>query len=182
MTGKLRALAGLAGTIVLTAGMASGSAIAFKDQGPKSTACDGLAKTSAAWKACAGDAHAAASDTELFYAGYWLARTGSYADALEYLNRAKAPDERILTYIGFATRKLGRTDEAMGFYNRALTMNPNYSVARAYMGEGFLAKGEPAKAKEQLGEIAQRCGKSCAEYADLAEHIDRFEHGLPPRG
>ena len=63
----------------------------------------------------------------------------------------------------------------MGFYNRALTMNPNYSVARAYMGEGFLAKGEPAKAKEQLGEIAQRCGRTCAEYADLAEHIDRFE-------
>ena len=51
---------------------------------------------------------------------------------------AQNTDERILTYIGFATRKLGRTDEAMGFYNRALTMNPNYSVARAYMGEGFL--------------------------------------------
>ena len=91
MTGKLRAFARLAGTIFLAAGMASGSAIAFKDQGPKSAACDGLAKTSAAWKACAGEPQAAASDTELFYAGYWLARTGSYADALEYLNRAKAP-------------------------------------------------------------------------------------------
>lgn len=169
-----------AGLSALSA-FAATEALAFKDVGPRDASCDALPKASAEWKTCAAKAETAASDAELFYAGYWLARGGSYAEALTYLNRAKAPDERILTYIGFATRKLGRTDEAMGFYDRALAMNPDYSVARAYMGEGFLARGEPAKAKAQLGEIARRCGTSCAEYADLADHIDRFEKGLPPK-
>ena len=96
-----------------------------------------------AWRDCVGRAAGAASDAELFYAGYWLAKSGDYAAALEYLRRAQAPDARILTYIGFATRKLGDTDSALGYYARALAKNPDYNVARAYLGEAFLTKGEP---------------------------------------
>ena len=87
-------------------------------------------------------------------------------------------DERILTYIGFATRKLGDHDTAMGFYARALAMNPNYTVARAYLGEAFLDKGETAKAREQLAEIATRCGTTCVEYRELeAEFAKRATKG-----
>lgn len=111
------------------------------------------------------------SDQEIFYSGYWLARTGQYADAREILNKAAVKDERVLTYIGFATRKLGDHDTAMGFYERALVLNPGYTVARAYMGEAFIAKGDLAKAREQLGEIARRCGTSCVEYSELATEL-----------
>lgn len=162
------------------------SAHAFKDTGPASAACDAHAKGSAAWTACVGGTTAASaatrSDAELFYAGYWLARSGRYEEALGFLRQASAPDEKVWTYIGFATRKLGRTDEALGYYERALSLNPGYSVARAYMGEGFLARGEPVKARQQLSEIEARSGRASAEYADLAEHIARFEQGLPPKG
>jgi tetratricopeptide (TPR) repeat protein len=108
---------------------------------------------------------------EIYYAGYWLAKTGQYADAVFMLNKAAVKDERILTYIGFATRKLGDHDAAMPYYARALEMNPNYTIARAYLGEAHLAKGDVAKAKQELGEIAVRCGTTCEEHAELAAEI-----------
>jgi tetratricopeptide (TPR) repeat protein len=115
--------------------------------------------------------HEDLSDQEIFYSGYWLARTGQYADALEILNKSAVKDERILTYIGFATRKLGDHQAAMGYYERALAMNPNYTVARAYMGEAFITRGNVAAARDQLGEIAKRCGTTCAEYSELATEL-----------
>ncbi len=142
---------------------------------PASAACDGLDKSTAAWKTCVGAASAAMSDTELFYAGYWLAKSGAYAEALRYLKLAKSPDARVLTYIGFATRKLGDVEAALPLYARALDLNPNYSVARAYLGEAYLTKNEPEKARGELAEIEARCGRTCAEYADLAGHIARYE-------
>ncbi len=167
--------------LVLLAASAAPGLPQAKDVGPSSAACDRVEKGSAAWRACIGEV-SALSDAELFYAGYWLAKQASYAEALQYLTRAKNPDERILTYIGFATRKLGNVDAAFAFYDRALALNPDYSVARAYLGDAFLAKGDLAHADEQLGEIAKRCGTACAEYAELAEHIARYRETTSPRG
>lgn len=133
--------------------------------------CDRLKKGSAEWKRCTGTSLHEMSDEQLFYAGYWLARTGQFTEALSYLERAKVQDARVLTYIGFATRKLGRTDAAMGFYARALTLDANYTVARAYLGEAFIAQGKVSAAKTELGEIAQRCGTGCVEYAELASAL-----------
>lgn len=104
---------------------------------------------------------------EIYYSGYWLARTGQYADAIDMLNKATDKDERILTYIGFATRKLGDHATAMNFYAKALAINPNYTVARAYLGEAHIAAGDIAKARAELAEIAARCGRACAEYGEL---------------
>jgi tetratricopeptide (TPR) repeat protein len=145
-----------------------------KDPGPVS-ACDTFAKDSVAWNSCISQAKAGTSSADLFYAGYWLARTGKYQEALGYLALADHNDPRVVTYIGFATRKLGDVDAALPHYRRALDLNPNYSVARAYMGEAFLQKNEPAKAKAELAEIATRCGTGCAEYLDLAAHIAAYE-------
>ncbi len=173
---SLRRAAGYAAVALVSFVVAAGASQA-KDIGPRSPACDKASQGSPAWRDCVGRAAGDASDAELFYAGYWLAKSGDYAAALEYLRRAQAPDARILTYIGFATRKLGDTDGALGYYARALAMNPDYNVARAYLGEAFLTKGEPAKAKAELAEIEKRCGTACAEYAELAEHIARYEAG-----
>lgn len=159
-----------------TSCLAADPAPAFKDIGP-SGACDVHDKSSAAWSTCVGVAKAGMPSVELFYAGYWLARTGRYEEALGYLSLADKSDERVLTYIGFATRKLGNVDAALPYYAAALKKNPNFSVARAYLGEAWLSKGEPAKAKRELAEIGRRCGETCAEYADLAGHIASFEAG-----
>lgn len=157
-----------AGVITLVIATA---ALAKDDIGPSDSGCDAVAKSGTAWTGCLGEASADLSDAELFYAGYWLARSGAYREALSFLERANSPDERILTYAGFATRKLGNLAGAFAYYEKALERNPDYVVARAYMGEAFLARGEPAKAEEQLGEIADRCGVACVEYAELASAI-----------
>lgn len=146
-----------------------------KDTGPASAACDAHAKGNAAWTACVGGANTAMADEELFYAGYWLAKSGQYQRALGYLTLAEKKDERVLTYIGYATRKLGHVDEALPFYRQALDANPNYVVARAYLGEAFLTKGEADKARGELAEIERRCGATCPSYVDLKGHIQDYE-------
>ena len=167
---------GTAGVILGACLAAAVAAPAFaKDTGPLSARCDGFAKDTAAWTACVGQPALAMADAELFYAGYWLAKNGRYEEALGYLTLAREKDERVLTYIGFATRKLGRVDEAMPLYRAALARNPDYAVARAYLGEAFLARGEADLARAELSEIASRCGVACPAYADLDGHIRDFE-------
>ena len=122
-------------------------------------------------------------DNELYYAGYWLARAGKYEQALSYLRQAKNPDDpRFLTYIGFATRKLGDHDNAMGYYDRALSIDANFVIARAYLGEAWLEKGDLAKAAQQLGEIESRCGTSCIEHQELSAQIEAFKLKMSIRG
>ena len=75
-------------------------------------------------------------------------------------------------YRGFATRKLGRTDEGIGYYQRALAIAPDYAKAREYLGEAWMVKGRPDLAKEQLKVIAGICGQSCEEYRDLQAAIN----------
>lgn len=168
------ALASAASVALLASPAAAGGRIS-KDTGPASALCDAHAKGTAAWSSCIGAARADMSDEELFYAGYWLAKSGDYEKALGYLNLAGKKDERVLTYIGFATRKLGHVEEALPLYRKALEVNPGYVVARAYLGEAFLTKGEPDKARAELAEIAERCGAGCAAYVDLAGHIADYE-------
>ncbi len=156
----------------LVSAVAAGTAMA-KDIGPADPRCDIHDKSGTAWRACA-DA-AATTDSERFYAGYWLAKTGHYRSALDQLEAVAAPDARTSTYIGFAYRKLGALDTALVHYGAALRTDPGFTVARAYLGEAYLTMGDRAAATAELGEIAARCGVNCAEYADLAGHIADFD-------
>lgn len=122
--------------------------------------------------------HGELSDDEIYNAAYWMARGGQYREALALLARAgNKSDPRILNATGYTTRKLGDVDGALPYYARALAIDPNYVMAREYMGEAFLAKGDVAHAREQLGEIEDRCGKACAPYATLAREIASHEQG-----
>ena len=125
---------------------------------------------------CRKQKRGALNDDQIYQAGYWLAQQGKYEEALAQFRKAeKQDDPRILNYIGYTTRKLGRVDEALTYYREALKLNPDYTVARAYLGEAFLEKGELTLAKQQLAEIEKRCGKTCAEFAELSAQISAFE-------
>lgn len=119
-----------------------------------------------------------ASDDEIYNAAYWMARSGQYRQALEVLRMAANPDDpRILTATGFATRKLGSVDDALPYYHRALTRNPDYVLAREYLGEAYLTKGDLAAAEGELTEIARRCGTACTAYTHLAAHVSAYKSG-----
>ena len=160
------------GLTLLVSPVVRTSAVA-KDEEPPASTCDKFKKGSAAWKKCTGQ-KAGMTDQELYYSGYWLAKTGQYAAALSFLNQVTARDERVLTYIGFATRKLGDFETAMGFYTEALAKNPNYTVARAYLGEAHLGRGDVASANAQLSEIASRCGVGCVDHVELQAEIAKY--------
>ncbi len=87
-------------------------------------------------------------------------------DTLENPNTAKA-----LNYRGYATRKLGRTDEGIKYYLQSVKLDPQYAQVREYLGEAYVIKGRLDLAQQQLQLIQSICGNTCEEYRDLAETI-----------
>jgi predicted Zn-dependent protease len=114
---------------------------------------------------------------QIYSLGYWQAKNGEYDAALATLRSAADQDDpRVQTMTGFTLRKLGRVDEAFGYYFKALATRPDATTTRQYLGEAYLQIGDPTRAREQLGEIAKRCGTACEDYVTLAEEIARYEH------
>jgi predicted Zn-dependent protease len=122
------------------------------------------------------DKNSSLNQDQIYNLGYWQAKNGEHATALATLRTARNQDDpRIQTMIGFTLRKLGRVDEAFGHYFKALAARPDATTTRQYLGEAYLQIGEPGKAREQLAEIAKRCGTACEDYTALAEEIARYE-------
>jgi tetratricopeptide (TPR) repeat protein len=125
-------------------------------------------------KKCVKKSSVILPDDELYRQGAALALAGQYDRALEVLALVKNQnDPRVLNYTGYSNRKLGRLDTAFGYYKKALDIDPNFVLAREYLGEGYVAAGRIDLAKGQLTEIAARCGTTCEEYQELAEHIEQ---------
>jgi predicted Zn-dependent protease len=115
-------------------------------------------------------------DDQIYSLGYWQAKGGEYAAALATLRSASnQADPRVQTMIGYTLRKLGRVDEGMDYYLAVLTAHPDRTTTRQYLGEAFLQLGQPDNAKQQLAEIAKRCGTACEDYQLLAGEIAKFE-------
>lgn len=102
---------------------------------------------------------------ELAYAGYYQAAL----DVLDTLQDPQAP--LALTYYGFAHRKAGNVDLAMGYYNAALTADPDNLLARSYMGQGHVASGDVSLAQVQLTEIRMRGGRGTWAETSLQQAI-----------
>lgn len=149
---------------------------AFSTSPSPSEICRKYKKGTRKWKQCIRRNSSNSTLDDIYYAGYWLGESGDYEGAIAVLKQAEdTNDPRLLTYIGYSARKLGNVEGGIAYYMRALSIDPNYSKAREYLGEGYLQKGDLASAKDQLNEIAARCGKSCAEYVELSGQIRKFE-------
>jgi Flp pilus assembly protein TadD len=104
---------------------------------------------------------------------YRLAKDGRYEEALALLDTLKNPNTaKALNYRGYATRKLGRTNEGIGYYLQSVKLDPHYAQVREYLGEAYVIKGRLDLAQEQLQQIKSICGSTCEEYQDLAEAIN----------
>jgi len=112
-------------------------------------------------------------DAELTEYAYALAKANRFQEALDVLDSLDNPNTpRALNYRGYATRKLGRIDEGVGYYLKSVALDPNYPQVREYLGEAYVIEGKFDLAKEQLATIGKICGpEGCAYYDDLAEAL-----------
>ena len=103
--------------------------------------------------------------------GRALALAGRYDEALTALNAIESPDSMTFTMIGYAKRKLGKYDEGLAFYQKALALDPNNINTHEYLGEAYAEKGKLDLAKAELVKVSAVCGTTCEQYQDLAKVI-----------
>ena len=121
---------------------------------------------------CTMQTSKATSDADRTDYAYRLAKDGRYEEALALLDTLKNPNTaKALNYRGYATRKLGRTDEGIGYYLKSVALDLNYAQVREYLGEAYVIKGRLDLAQEQLVKIKALCSTTCEEYEDLADAI-----------
>ena len=68
------------------------------------------------------------------------------------------------TLFGYASRKLGRYDDAKFWYEQALAADPNHAVTWSYYGMWHAEQGNVLKAKEDLEKVRVICGTDCGAY------------------
>jgi Flp pilus assembly protein TadD len=163
-----RALLALGGALLLL----SGAVHAMGDDSDKTPTCPKGQIYDTKTKTCMVEKGSMISEADRTQYAYALAKAGRYQEAIDVLNTLKQPNTaEALNYRGYATRKMGRTDEGIGYYQKSIALNPNYAKVREYLGEAYMVKGRPDLAKAQLAVIKTICGTGCEEYEDLANAI-----------
>jgi hypothetical protein len=111
-------------------------------------------------------------DSELTEYAYALAKGDRFQEAIDVLDMLANPDTpRALNYRGYATRKLGRTDEGISYYLKSVALDPAYPQVREYLGEAYVIEGKFDLAKDQLATIGKICGTQCEYYGELAKAL-----------
>jgi tetratricopeptide (TPR) repeat protein len=112
-------------------------------------------------------------DSDLTEYAYALAKADRFQEAIDVLDSLENPNTpRALNYRGYATRKLGRVDEGIGYYLKSVALDPNYPQVREYLGEAYVIEGKFDLAKDQLATIEKICGsKDCQYYGELEKAL-----------
>lgn len=103
-----------------------------------------------------------------------LINLGRFEAALDGLTKARAalgPLPDILTYQGFANRKLRRYGRALAYYREALAIDPDHRGANEYLGEMFVELGNLAAARTQLAKLDAICAFGCEDAEELRRWI-----------
>ncbi len=123
-------------------------------------------------KKCVNPKKSSLDDDTLYNAARELAYARQYRNALTVLSAMKNQDEpRVLNYKGYANRKAGNVKLGMSYYQQALAKDPNFILARSYMGMAYVEQGNMKEAKHQLYEIRERGGSNTWAYTALKQTI-----------
>lgn len=168
----------LAASIVFGGASLTGPVFAAGDSGGGSTNTTVTCINGKVWdrnkKKCVLPKKSSLDDDNLYEAARDLAYHRRYEEAISVLELAENQnDPRILNYLGYSNRKLGRVEKGLTYYAAALREDPDYTLVMEYMGEAFLQLGKVDKALELLTEIEKRCGTGCREYTMLETEISR---------
>lgn len=100
--------------------------------------------------------------------------------ALEASQQVFGAHPDILTYLGFANRKLGRFDIAESYYRAALAVAPGHRGATEYFGELMVERRDLAGARRMLAVLDEQCRFGCTEAEELRAWIaaGRSPHSL----
>jgi Flp pilus assembly protein TadD len=113
-----------------------------------------------------------------FQKAEYMVKGEQYAEAIPLLQKVVADNPRdadAWNYLGFATRKLGRKEEALGYYQKALALDPKHKGANEYLGELYLMMNDLPKAEAQLALLKGICGANCEEVEDLEADIADYK-------
>ena len=150
--------------------MGSGSDSTSKPKPPK---CKEGYVYSSEKKRCVRKSSDLLTPSDFIAHGWQLARGGKYSAAIAaFQTSGAASNPEALNGLGYSHRKLGHLITAIDFYHKALEIEPDYVLARSYLGEGYVQSGRIDLARLELTEIAQRCGKTCPEYIQLMRTIE----------
>ncbi|MCD2173762.1 tetratricopeptide repeat protein [Rhizobium sp. C4] len=128
-------------------------------------------------KACVNPKKSSLDDDTLYQAARELAYAGQYRNALTVLSAMKNQNEpRVLNYKGYANRKAGNVKVGMNYYQQALAKDPNFILARSYMGMAYVEQGNMKEANHQLIEIRERGGSNTWAYNALKQTIASKTH------
>jgi len=83
----------------------------------------------------------------------------------------------VQNYLGYTTRNAGDLEKGLVHYRVALQLDPDYTLARSYMGIALLQKGDNRGALEQMVEIEKRVGTDAREYALLFDAVAQATEG-----
>ena len=98
---------------------------------------------------------------------------GDYAGGIAVLKTMGYDDNAdVATLIGYASRKLGRYDDAKSWYDKALAADPDHAQTWSYYGMWHAEQGNLLKARDDLDKVASICGTTCREYTELEAVID----------
>ena len=103
---------------------------------------------------------------------------GQYADASEQLETMlnEDPDDAdVLSLLGYSHRKQQRYGEALGYYQRALDIDPEHKAANEYLGQLYLETDQLEKAQERLAVLDDACWLPCQEYNTLKQAIETYQ-------
>jgi len=159
-------------TVALTPAFAAGGGSGGGTSGGAATTCPKGQVYSPKKKKCVQMKSEIIPDDALTDYAFALAKEKRFDEALDTLDLVRNPNTpKALNYRGYITRKLGRTEEGIGYYLKSVALDPKYIQVREYLGEAYVTQGKLDLAKEQLSAIQTLCGTVCEEYLDLSEAI-----------
>ncbi len=104
-----------------------------------------------------------------------LINEARYVEAIETLQDAElafGPHPDVLTYLGFAYRKLRQYERAEAYYHAALAIAPEHRGATEYLGELRVEQGDLSAADRLLTRLESLCTFGCAEADELRRWIE----------
>jgi tetratricopeptide (TPR) repeat protein len=126
------------------------------------------------------------SKSRAYLDGERAVKAKEYAKAIPLLERAvneNFRDADALNLLGYSNRKLGNTQNALIYYQRALQNDANHKGANEYLGQLYVEMNDIAKAEERLTKLGTLCN-NCEEFRDLKASIDKAKAtpaGAAPR-